>query len=277
MTVGFRAAPAVWIVVVFTAFQASADRASTRQGVKDAAAPAPKVLADSGRLQEDSTLAHPPGANPSSTSSVTSGANPTPSAPAMPVQKSASAPPPPQPIPNANVSSAPASAPTVTPPALPAVPVVPGGNASVKSKVDSLLKNGSIVTRDEDSLAQAEADSGAQVVAGPKPGLPFLMKVPTRKEISAFQLAVLNAVTAMEKKDYAKARKSLAKAEPTERLAQVYKTILMANVFMGQRDYVRADSVLRACLEWVGGSTWQSYLLNRRIQIFPLTNPDDSA
>ncbi|MEO6095473.1 MAG: transglycosylase SLT domain-containing protein, partial [Fibrobacteria bacterium] len=42
-------------------------------------------------------------------------------------------------------------------------------------------------------------------------------------------------------------------------------------------DYVRADSVLRACLEWVGGSTWQSYLLNRRIQIFPLTNPDDSA
>ncbi|MDB5105662.1 MAG: Lytic transglycosylase catalytic [Fibrobacteres bacterium] len=131
------------------------------------------------------------------------------------------------------------------------------------------------MNRDDDSLAQAEADSVAP--AGAKPGLPFVMKAPTRKEIAAFQMSVLNTVTAMEKKDYAKARKVLAKAEPTERLAQVYKAILMANVYMGLQDYVRADSVLQACLDWVGGSTWQSYLLNRRIQIFPLTQPNDSA
>ena len=138
--------------------------------------------------------------------------------------------------------------------------------------MDSLLKSGTIVGGDEDSLAQAEADSGS-AIPGSKPGLPFVMKAPTKKEIAAFQLAVLNAVTAMQKKDYAKARRVLAPAEPTERLAQVYKSILMANVFMGQKDYVRADSVLQACLEWVGGSVWQSYLLNRRIQIFPLTEP----
>jgi len=147
----------------------------------------------------------------------------------------------------------------------------------VRAKVDSLLKTGNIVNGDEDSLAQAEADSGAPPPPGPKAGLPFAMRKPTRKDIAAFQLAVLNAVTAMEKEDFAKAKKVLAKAEPSERLAQVYKTILMADVYTGLRDYVHADSVLKACLEWVGGSTWQGYLLNRRIQTFPLTQPSDSA
>jgi soluble lytic murein transglycosylase-like protein/outer membrane protein assembly factor BamD (BamD/ComL family) len=171
-------------------------------------------------------------------------------------------------------SSAPASSPTVASPPVP-VPAVKPGSSAVRAKVDSLLKMGAIPSRDDDSLAQVEADSGTS--AGAKPGLPFEMKKPTRKEIAAFQLSVLNAVTAMEKKDYAKARKVLTKAQPTERLAQVYKTILMANVFMGLKDYARADSVLEATLEWVGGTVWQSYLLNRRIQVFPLTEPDDSA
>jgi soluble lytic murein transglycosylase-like protein/tetratricopeptide (TPR) repeat protein len=284
---GFRAALTAWALVGLTASLAPADRPSTRHGVKAAREPARKVIADSSKLKKDSLRAHPPG----TTAAVASGANaaanpaanPNPAppaaaaAPAAPAQATAAVQPPPQPAPNAGLSSAPASAPTVAPPAVPPVPVAPGGDAAVKSKVDSLLKSGSIVARDEDSLAQAEADSGAQVAPGGKPGLPFAMKKPTRKEIAAFQLAVLNAVTAMEKKDFAKARKVLAKAEPTERLAQVYKTILMANVFMGLQDYARADSVLQACLEWVGGSTWQSYLLNRRIQLFPLTNPDDSA
>ncbi|MDQ3000530.1 MAG: transglycosylase SLT domain-containing protein [Fibrobacterota bacterium] len=171
-------------------------------------------------------------------------------------------------------SSAPASSPTVAPPPVPAPAVKPGSSA-VRAQVDSLLRMGTLPSRDDDSLAQAEADSGTS--AGAKPGLPFEMKTPTRKEIAAFQLSVLNAVTAMEKKDYAKARRVLAKAQPTERLAQVYKTILMANVFMGLKDYVRADSVLQATLEWVGGTVWQNYLLNRRIQIFPLTEPNDSA
>ena len=171
-------------------------------------------------------------------------------------------------------SSAPAASPTVAAPPVPAAPAVPATPA-MRTTVDSLLKSGSIVNRDDDSLAQAEADSGA--APGAKPGLPFAMKKPTRKDIAAFQAAILGAVTAMEKKDFAKAKRTLAKAEPTERLAQVYKTILMANIFMGLEDYARADSVLQACLDWVGGSTWQSYLLNRRIQIFPLTQPGDST
>jgi soluble lytic murein transglycosylase-like protein/tetratricopeptide (TPR) repeat protein len=156
-------------------------------------------------------------------------------------------------------------------------PAVPPGpeSAAVKAKMDSLLKSGSIQSGDEDSLAQAEADSGAPAAA--KPGLPFVMKKPTRKDIAAFQVSVMKAVTAMENKDYAKARRSLSKTVPTERLAQVYKTILMADIYAGLDEYAAADSVLQSTLEWVGGSTWQSYLLNRRIQIFPLTQPTDSA
>ncbi|HKP94680.1 MAG TPA: transglycosylase SLT domain-containing protein, partial [Fibrobacteria bacterium] len=174
----------------------------------------------------------------------------------------------------APISSAPAGAPTVAPPAVP-VPAPAAGSPAMRATVDSLLKSGSMANRDEDSLAQAEADSGAQ--AGAKPGLPFAMKKPTRKEVAAFQAAVLGAVTSMEKKAYAKSLRTLSRTEPTERLAQVYKAILMANIYMGLEDYPRADSVLQACLDWVGGTVWQSYLLNRRIQIFPLTQPGDSA
>src|SRR5205814_628103 len=110
-----------------------------------------------------------------------------------------------------------------------------------------------------------------------KPALPFQVKKPTRKEIAAFQLSMLNAITALEKGNYAKARKVLLKTDPSERLAQVYKTILLSNAYLGLADYARADSVLRACLDWVGGSVWQGYLLNRRIQVFPLIQPGDSA
>ncbi|MEO7426661.1 MAG: transglycosylase SLT domain-containing protein, partial [Fibrobacteria bacterium] len=172
-------------------------------------------------------------------------------------------------------TTAPATAPTIAPLPVPAAPILPTGGAAGRATVDSLLKTGPMPNRDDDSLAQAEADSGSSAPA--KPGLPFQMKKPTRKDIAAFQLAVLNAVTALEKRDFAKARKVLSKAEPTERLAQVYKAILMANAYTGLADYTRADSVLQSCLEWVGGSVWQSYLLNRRIQIFPLTQPSDSA
>lgn len=147
-----------------------------------------------------------------------------------------------------------------------AAPSSPAG----KARMDSLLKTGTFNARDEDSAEEAEADAGpAPALPGGKPGLPFPMKKPTRKEIAAFQLAVLNAITALDKKDYPKALKALAKAQPSERLAQVYKTILMSTIYHGLKDYAKEDSVLRTALEWVGGTTWQSYLLNRRIQAFP--------
>lgn len=145
----------------------------------------------------------------------------------------------------------------------------------MRASVDSLLKNGTLVNRDDDSLAQAEADSGAPAPAV-KHGLPFAMKKPTAKEVAVFQASVLSAVTAMEKNDFAKAVKVLSKSAPTERLAQVYRTILLAKAYEGEKDFIRADSVLKACLDWVGGSVWQSYLLNRRIQVFPSTQPSDS-
>jgi soluble lytic murein transglycosylase-like protein/tetratricopeptide (TPR) repeat protein len=144
----------------------------------------------------------------------------------------------------------------------------------LQAKVDSLLKSGNMANRDEDSVAQAEADSGS---GGGKSGLPFEMQKPSKKEIAAFQASVLRAVTAMAKKDFVRARKVLSKAEPTERLAQVYKAILLSKAYLGEKDFIHADSVLQACLEWVGGSVWQSHLLNARIQVFPLTVPTDSA
>jgi len=150
--------------------------------------------------------------------------------------------------------------------------------AAEKNRMDSLLKTGTINARDEDSADMAEAEAGpAPALPGGKPGLPFPMKKPTRKEVAAFQLAVLNAITAIDRKDYHKALKVLGKTQPSERLAQVYKTVLMSTIYHGLQDYAREDSVLRTALDWVGGSTWQSYLLNRRIQVFPLTHPDDSA
>jgi soluble lytic murein transglycosylase-like protein len=198
------------------------------------------------------------------------------------VKAAVALPPLPPPATNGALPPAPApvaaeSAPAAPAPAARPVPG-PDRDAAGKARMDSLLRTGSINARDEDSAAEAEADSGAAPpLPGAKPGLPFAMKKPTRKDIGAFQLAVLNAVTALDKQDYAKARKALAKAEPTERLAQVYKTILMSTIYHGLQDYAREDSVLKSTLDWVGGSTWQSYLLNRRIQCFPLTKPDDSA
>lgn len=260
-----------------------AERPSTRHGVKAKAAPPRKVISDSSKLKAEG--AKPKDSGPSAVApaaaatlapAASAASAAIPPVPASPVPTAVK--PPPQPAANNEASSAPPSSPTLTAPAVPA-PAVSPGSPSVRAKVDSMLKSGTIVNGDEDSLAQVEADSGSASIpgSGAKAGLPFAMKDPTRKEIAAFQLAVLNAVTAMQKKDYAKARRVLAPAEPTERLAQVYKAILMANVYMGQKDYVKADSVLQACLEWVGGSVWQGYLLNRRIQVFPLTEPGDSA
>lgn len=135
-----------------------------------------------------------------------------------------------------------------------------------------------------DSLAEAaepdedqEEETDTGVASGGKPGLPFATVKPTRKEIASFQTAVMRAKSAMAKKNYAQARRILSATEPTERLAQVYRSILFSDVYIGLKDYARADSVLEACLAWVGGSVWQSYLYNRRIQLFPLTEPGDSA
>jgi soluble lytic murein transglycosylase-like protein/TolA-binding protein len=154
------------------------------------------------------------------------------------------------------------------------LPLNMGASKGLKASVDSMLKAGNKLNPNDDSLEQLEADSGAEIA---RKGLPFSMKKPTKKEIDVFQASILRAVTALGKQDFRKARKLLLHAEPSERLAQVYKTILLTKAFVGEKDFVRADSVLQACLAWVGGTVWQSYLYNLRIQIFPLTVPTDSA
>lgn len=143
----------------------------------------------------------------------------------------------------------------------------------MKAAVDSLLrKDAAQASPEEDS----EAD-GPDSLETVKPGLPFEMKKPTRKEIAAFQLSVVSSVNAMRKKDYSRAVSLLVKTNPTERLAQVYRAVLLSGAYEGKGDFVRADSVLQACLEWVGGSVWQNHLLDRRIKVFPLSAPTDSA
>ena len=146
--------------------------------------------------------------------------------------------------------------------------------STLNLKVDSLLKSGSMVNRDDDSLAQVEADTSLTSV---HQGLPFELKKPSKQVVALFQAAILKAVTALEKKDFPKARSILSKVQPTERLAQVYKTLLLARAYAGENDFGHADSVVQGCLAWVGGSVWQSELVNLRIQIFPQTSPSDSA
>src|SRR5688500_16891370 len=160
----------------------------------------------------------------------------------------------------------PAAAPAPTPAAA-------ASSGRMKAAVDSMLRKDAGQASAED---EGEGDAPDSVEAA-KPGLPFEMRKPTRKEVKAFQLATVSAVNAMRKKDYAKAAALLARTDPTERLAQVYRALLLSGAYEGKGDYVRADSVLQACLEWVGGSVWQNHLLDRRVKVFPLSAPTDSA
>lgn len=143
----------------------------------------------------------------------------------------------------------------------------------MKAAVDSMLRKDAGQAGAEE---EGEGDAPDSVESA-KPGLPFEMRKPTRKEVKAFQLATVSAVNALRKKNYAKAADLLARTDPTERLAQVYRALLLSSAYEGKGDYVRADSVLQACLDWVGGSVWQNHLLARRVQVFPLSAPTDSA
>lgn len=137
--------------------------------------------------------------------------------------------------------------------------------------VDSLL-------RKDAAQVQGEADEDVGDSAGAeKSGLPFVIKKPTRAEVSAFQLAVVRALSAQQKRDYARAATLLRQTRPTERLAQVYRAVLLSSAYEGMKDYVRADSVLEAALEWVGGAVWRNHLLDRRVKVFPESRPTDSA
>lgn len=144
---------------------------------------------------------------------------------------------------------------------------------ALKAAVDSLLKKDAA---DSSGDSSAEAEGGDEAATA-KPGLAFVLKHPSRRDVKEFQLAVLKAVTAMDKGAPAKAATILAKTNPTERLAQVYRAVMLSEAWQAAGDFTRADSVLQSCLDWVGGSTWQNYLLNRRIGVFPYTNPTDSA
>jgi tetratricopeptide (TPR) repeat protein len=162
-------------------------------------------------------------------------------------------------------AAAPANAVAAGPASLPSTP-------ALKAAVDSLLKKDAA---DSSVDTAAEGESGDEAAA--KPGLAFVLKHPSRKDVKEFQLAVLRAVTALEKDNGAKAAAILAKTNPSERLAQVYRAVLLSQAWQAAGDFVRADSILQSCMEWVGGSVWQNYLLNRRIEVFPKANPTDSA
>ncbi len=159
----------------------------------------------------------------------------------------------------------------------PAASQASAGSRRVKAAVDSLLRKDA-AQADAGPVQEEEVEGeGGDTAGAGKPGLPFEMKQPTRKEVKAFQLSVVSAVNAMRKRDFDKAVRLLAATRPTERLAQVYRTLLLASAYEGQGEFLKADSALQATLEWVGGSVWQNHLLNRRVEVFPLTAPSDSA
>ncbi len=107
--------------------------------------------------------------------------------------------------------------------------------------------------------------------------LPFDLQSPDIKERKAFQLAMMRANDALHSKKYSHAVRFLSDLQPTEKTAQVYKTVLLARAFIGLEDFAAGDSVLASTLSWVTGSTWRNYLTSLRLETFPRTKVSDSV
>lgn len=98
--------------------------------------------------------------------------------------------------------------------------------------------------------------------------LPFILKDPTAKEVAQARRLVVKAVTHLADHKPQAAVKALLAFEPTERLAQVYRTVLLAKAYRQMGRVATADSVLSATLQWVGSQTWRNQLIRMRLSGF---------
>jgi tetratricopeptide (TPR) repeat protein len=132
--------------------------------------------------------------------------------------------------------------------------------------------------------AQTNANDSAQVTSPPpediageeseaetpdaKGKLPFTLKVPTAKEALQGRRLVVKALASLSEKQPQAAVKALTAFAPTERLAQVYRTVLLAKTLKQMGRMAEADSVLSAALQWVGSQTWRNHLIRMRLNGF---------
>jgi tetratricopeptide (TPR) repeat protein len=98
--------------------------------------------------------------------------------------------------------------------------------------------------------------------------LPFPLKSPTAKEAAEGRRLFTKAVSYLSQKKPEKAVKALLELEPTERLAQVYRHILLGRALREAGRRQQADSVYTAGLRWIGSQSWRNYFIKRRMEGF---------
>ncbi len=97
---------------------------------------------------------------------------------------------------------------------------------------------------------------------------PFPLHEPSAKEIRDFQSGWGKALLSYRAGKFAEAAKQLGKVQPSEKLAQVYRTIFFAQASLAANSKQEADSALEATLRWARGPVWQRHLYSLRLKAF---------
>lgn len=115
---------------------------------------------------------------------------------------------------------------------------------------------------------EAVLEEGENETPDGKSTLPFAIKAPTAKEAMQGRRLLVKAISLLHQKQALKAAALLRGFEPTERLGQVYRALLLAQAYREGRQSMSADSVLNQALKWVGSATWRNELVQNRLQDF---------
>jgi len=119
-----------------------------------------------------------------------------------------------------------------------------------------------------------EGEGGAPSYPG---GLPFPLATPSAQESRAGRRQFIGAITFLSQYRPEKAIKVLEPFQPSERLAQVYRTFLLAKAYTQVGRYHAADSVLELALTWVGSLSWRNELVRHRLLGFARFESPDSV
>ncbi len=123
---------------------------------------------------------------------------------------------------------------------------------------------------------EAALEEGENETPDGKGTLPFAIKKPTAKEAMQGRRLLVKALSLLHQKQSLKAAALLREFAPTERLGQVYRTLLLARAYREGGRALSADTVLNQALKWVGSATWRNELVQHRLQDFEglATSPD---
>ena len=102
----------------------------------------------------------------------------------------------------------------------------------------------------------------------PTSRLPFALNKPSAKEIDAFQEGWRQALFAFRNGHSTEAAQLLRRLQPSEQLAQVYRTSFFSEASLVSGARRDADSALEVTLRWVRGAAWQRHLYRLRLGTF---------